>query len=162
MIVLNRIDDRLIHGQVVEGWVNFLKATCILVADDAVASNVLQRSIMELAVPQGLKVVIGSVDEICRQLMTSAFDAERVILLFSSPTAVLHALKAGLECSMLNIGGMHYEPGKQKLLNILAVDEADLNALKEIAARGIQVDIQTVPTQKPLHFETVSHCLSRR
>ena len=48
MIIFTRIDDRLIHGQVVEGWVNFLKATAILVADDRVASNALQRSIMEI------------------------------------------------------------------------------------------------------------------
>ncbi len=155
MIVLHRIDDRLIHGQVVEGWVNFLKATCILVADDTVASNALQRSIMELAVPQGLKVGIGGVEDICRQLLSSAFDRERVILLFSNPTAVLRALKAGLECPMLNIGGMRYEPGKRKLLNVLAVNETDLNALKEIAARGVPVDIQSVPTQKPLHLQAV-------
>lgn len=155
MIVLCRIDDRLIHGQVVEGWVIFLKATCILVADDAVASNALQRSIMELSVPQGLKVTIGRVDDICKQLKTTEFDAERVILLFSSPAAVLHALKAGLKCTMLNIGGMHYVPGKRKLLNVLAVDDADLDALKEIASRGIHVDVQTVPTQRPLPLDRV-------
>jgi PTS system mannose-specific IIB component len=155
MIVLSRIDDRLIHGQVVEGWVNFLKATWILVADDAVASNDFQRSIMRLSVPQGLKVTIGRVEDICKQLMTSDFDAERVILLFSNPASVVHALKAGLKCSMLNIGGMHYVPGKRKLLNVLAVDDADLDALREIAASGIHVDIQTVPTQKPLSLDRV-------
>jgi mannose/fructose/N-acetylgalactosamine-specific phosphotransferase system component IIB len=155
MLVLSRIDDRLIHGQVVEGWVNFLKATWILVADDVVASNALQRSIMELSVPQGLKVTIGRVDDICKRLMSTEFDAERVILLFSNPTAVLHALKAGLKCTMLNIGGMHYVPGKRKLLNVLAVDDADFDALKEIASRGIHVDVQTVPTQRPLPLEHV-------
>lgn len=155
MIVLSRIDDRLIHGQVVEGWVNYLKATWILVADDAVASNDLQRSIIEMSVPQGLHVTIGRVEDICKQLMTAAFDAERVILLFSNPGAVLHALKAGLKCTMLNIGGMHYIPGKRRLLNVLAVDDADLNALKEIAASGIHVDIQAVPTQKPIPLEHV-------
>jgi mannose/fructose/N-acetylgalactosamine-specific phosphotransferase system component IIB len=155
MIVLSRIDDRLIHGQVVEGWVNYLKATWILVADDAVASNALQRSIMELSVPQGLKVTIGRVDDICKQLMTSEFDKERVILLFASPAAVLHALKSGLKCTMLNIGGMHYIPGKRKLLNVLAVDDTDLDALKEITSSGIHVDIQTVPTQRPTPLDHV-------
>jgi mannose/fructose/N-acetylgalactosamine-specific phosphotransferase system component IIB len=64
---MSRIDDRLIHGQVVEGWVNFLKATGIFVADDRVASNAFQRSIMELSVPQGLKVAIGRVEDTCRR-----------------------------------------------------------------------------------------------
>jgi PTS system mannose-specific IIB component len=155
MIVFVRIDDRLIHGQVVEGWVNFLKATCIMVADDHVATNALQKSIMEISVPQGLKVAIGSVEDICAQLHTSAFDAERVILLFSNPSDVLRALKSGLDCRALNIGGMHYVQGKRKLLDVLAVDDIDLDALKEIAARGIRVDIQTVPTQRPLLLDKV-------
>lgn len=155
MVVLARIDDRLIHGQVVEGWLNHLKATCILVADDTVASNSMQRSIMELSVPQGITVEIGRVEDICEKTRTPAFSAERVILLFSNPTDVLRGLKAGLECPALNIGGMHYVPGKRKLLDVLAVDAVDLSALKEIAARGVQVSIQTVPTQRPLPLDTV-------
>jgi PTS system mannose-specific IIB component len=155
MIVFTRIDDRLIHGQVVEGWVNFLKATCIMVADDHVAANALQKSIMEISVPQGLKVAIGSVKDVCTQLRTAAFDTERVILLFSNPSDVLRALKSGLDCRALNIGGMHYVQGKRKLLDVLAVDDIDLDALKEIAARGIRVDIQTVPTQRPLLLDKV-------
>ena len=155
MIVLSRIDDRLIHGQVVEGWVNFLKATYILVADDAVASNALQRSIMELSVPQGLKVLIGSVEDVCGRLRTQVLDAERIILLFSSPADVLRALKAGLECKILNIGGMHYVPGKRKLIDVLAVNDVDLDALKELSARGVKIDVQAVPTQRPRPIEKI-------
>jgi mannose/fructose/N-acetylgalactosamine-specific phosphotransferase system component IIB len=155
MIVFTRIDDRLIHGQVVEGWVNFLKATCIVVADDAIASNPLQRSIMELSVPQGLKVSIGSVQDICEQLRTGTLDAERVLLLFSKPSDVLRALKTGLGCRSINIGGMHYVPGKRKLMDVLAVDDLDLEALREIAAMGIKVDVQSVPTQRPLPLDKV-------
>jgi len=150
MIVFIRIDDRLIHGQVVEGWVNYLKASCLLVADDAVASNTLQRSIMELAVPQGLKVIIGPVEEICERLRTPALDTERVILLFSNPVDVLRAIKAGMDCPSLNVGGMHFTPGKRKLMEVLAVNEGDLEALREISGKGVKIDIQTVPTQRPI------------
>lgn len=153
MIVIIRIDDRLIHGQVVEGWVNHLKATCIVVADDALASNAPQRSIMELSVPQGLKVSIGGIEDMCRRLRDKPFDAERVILLFSKPADVLRALKSGLDCPALNIGGMRYVPGKRKLIDVLAVDDADLEALREIAAQGVKVEVQTVPTQKPMPLE---------
>jgi mannose/fructose/N-acetylgalactosamine-specific phosphotransferase system component IIB len=153
MVVFTRIDDRLIHGQVVEGWVNFLKATSILVADDRVASNALQRSIMEISVPQGLTVYIGTVEDICSRLRSSPPGNERAILLFSTPADVVRALKLGLQCSALNIGGMHYMPGKRKLIDVLAVDEADLEALRTIAAQGVKVEIQTVPTQKPLTLD---------
>ncbi len=154
MVVFIRIDDRLIHGQVVEGWVNFLKATAILVADDGVASNTLQRSIMEVSVPQGLKVCIGSVQEICAKVMSGAGSGkERAILLFSNPSAVVRALKLGLRCDELNIGGMHYIPGKRTLMDVLAVDDRDLDALREIAAKGVKVKVQTVPSQKALPLE---------
>jgi mannose/fructose/N-acetylgalactosamine-specific phosphotransferase system component IIB len=155
MIVLSRIDDRLIHGQVVEGWVNFLKATCIFVADDRVASNPFQRSVMELSVPQGLKAVIGRVEDICTMVRTAALSAERIILLFSNPADVLRAINSGLSCRVINIGGMHYAPGKRKLMDVLAVDDADLAALKELAAKSIKIDIQTVPNQRPVSLEKI-------
>ena len=155
MIVLSRIDDRLIHGQVVEGWVNFLKATCILVADDRVASNPFQRTIMELSVPQGLRAVIGRVEDICDLVRTAALNADRIILLFSNPADVLRAINSGLDCRVLNIGGMHYVPGKRKLMDVLAVDDADLAALKELAAKGIKIDVQTVPNQRPVPIEKI-------
>jgi len=155
VLVFVRIDDRLIHGQVVEGWVNYLKATGILVADDKVAANALQRSIMEISVPHGLTVFIGTVAEICERVRSAALSAERMILLFSNPFDALRALKAGLPCPSLNIGGMHYVPGKRKLLDVLAVDEGDLKALQEIVAMGVKVDVQTVPTERPLPLEKV-------
>ena len=155
MAVFARIDDRLIHGQVVEGWVNFLKATCILVADDKVASNPLQRSIMEIAVPQGLRVQIGTVEEISRALRSPDLVKERVILLFSNPSDALRSLVAGVPCEELNVGGMHYLPGKRKLLEVLALDDTDLEALREIMKRGVRVDVQTVPTDRPQPLQKV-------
>ncbi len=155
MVVLTRIDDRLIHGQVVEGWVNFLKATCIVVADDRVASNPLQRSIMEISVPRGLRVSIGGVDEMCELILSGSFDAERVILLFSRPADVAHALKAGFRSKAVNIGGMHYVAGKRKLMDVLAVDDADVRAFREISSLGVSIDVQTVPTRKPQPLEKV-------
>ena len=155
MVILVRIDDRLIHGQVVEGWVNFLKATCILVADDRVAANPLQRTIMEISVPEGLKVVIGRVEDICARIRSSSLDAERAILLFSNPTDVLRSLQAGLSCPSINLGGLHFVPGKRKIMDVLAVDDADLESLQAILKRGVRIDIQTVPTEKPHSLERV-------
>ncbi len=159
MVLFVRIDDRLIHGQVVEGWVNYLKATRILVADDRVAANALQRSIMEISVPHGLTVSIGGVKDICSQISRMP-DNERAILLFSNPSDVVLALKAGLSCTTINIGGMHYVPGKRKLREVLAVDDRDVTSLRDIMGRGITVDIQTVPTEKPVLLTKVFEACS--
>ena len=159
MALFVRIDDRLIHGQVVEGWVQYLKATRILVADDRVAANALQRSIMELAVPQGLTVTIGGIEDICGQVR-AAGENERAILLFSNPTDVLRALKSGLLCQSINLGGMRYIPGKRKLREVLSVDDADIASLRAILARGITVCIQSVPNEKPLQLTKVFEACS--
>jgi mannose/fructose/N-acetylgalactosamine-specific phosphotransferase system component IIB len=139
----------------VEGWVNFLKATCILVADDKVAANPLQRSIMEISVPEGLKVVIGKVEDICGKLLSSSFERERAILLFSNPADVLRSLKSGLRWPTVNVGGMHVMPGKRRIMDVLAVDDEDLDALREIARRGVKIEVQTVPTEKPQQLEKI-------
>jgi len=154
MLPFVRIDDRLIHGQVVEGWVNYLKATRIMVADDRVAANELQRSIMELSIPHGLTVSIGGIADICSQIRGLP-EKERVILLFSNPGDVVQALKAGLTCKTINLGGMHYIAGKRKIRDVLAVDDADVTALRDIIGRGITIDIQTVPTEKPVQLTRV-------
>lgn len=153
MVVLARIDDRLIHGQVVEGWVNYLKATWVLVADDAVAANPVQRSIMEISVPEGLRVFIGTVAEVCGKLRTPELAKGRAILLFSRPRDVVRFLEHGEACERLNIGGMRFVPGKRKVLDVLAVDDVDLEALREVLRRGIRVEVQTVPTEKPKPLE---------
>jgi mannose/fructose/N-acetylgalactosamine-specific phosphotransferase system component IIB len=162
VILLTRIDDRLIHGQVVEGWVNYLKATCILVADDTVAVNPVQRSILEISAPEGLTVIIGSVDDICRKLSTASLVKERAILLFSNPRDVLAALGAGLACTSVNLGGMHFVPGKRKILDVLAVDDADEDAFRKIMQRGVKIEVQTVPTEKPQPLEKVLQRLERQ
>jgi mannose/fructose/N-acetylgalactosamine-specific phosphotransferase system component IIB len=140
---------------VVEGWVNYLKATCIIVADDRVAANPLQRSIMEISVPEGLKVVIGNVEDICAKIRSAALDGERSILLFSNPADALRALRAGLSCPAVNIGGMRVLPGKRRLMDVLAVSDDDLDALQGILGQGVRVDIQTVPTDRPRPLEAV-------
>ena len=102
-----------------------------------------------------LKVFIGKVEEICGRLRTPALEAERAILLFSNPSDVLRALKEGMDCAALNIGGMHFVPGKRKIMDVLAVNDSDLEALREISGRGVKIDIQTVPTQRPVSLEKI-------
>jgi PTS system mannose-specific IIB component len=108
---------------------------------------------MEVSVPEGLKVVIGNVEDICGKLRSSSLERERAILLFSNPGDVLRSLRAGLSCPAVNIGGMHFVPGKRRIMDVLAVDNEDLEALREILRRGVKVEVQTVPNQKAQPLE---------
>jgi PTS system mannose-specific IIB component len=110
---------------------------------------------MEISVPEGLKVVIGTVAEVCERLRSHALDRERAILLFSGPRDVVRFMQSGGACAVVNIGGMRFVPGKRKVLDVLAVDDADVEAFREILRQGTRVEVQTVPTEKPQLLETV-------
>jgi D-glucosaminate-specific PTS system IIB component len=63
-IVLNRVDDRLIHGQVMTGWLGLCRANTVWIADDAVATNPMMLDIFRFAAPSGIKIEAFTVDKI--------------------------------------------------------------------------------------------------
>jgi mannose/fructose/sorbose-specific phosphotransferase system IIB component len=151
-LVLVRIDDRLIHGQVAIGWVKATSPDTIVVANDAVASDSLQRNLMELATPPHLQVAICRVDECAALCNGPQFAAKRVLVLFSSPQDVLRAVEAGLDLHQLNVGGMRFKPGKRQILKAVSIDDQDVAVFRDLAQRGIKITVQMVPTDEPVEI----------
>lgn len=149
-IVLVRIDDRLIHGQVVEGWAKFTKANCIIVANDGVANNDFQKMVMEIAVPAGMKLEINSVQEAIKEVCAGKFEKDRAIILFSNIKDILKAIEYGLKISCLNLGGLRYCSGTKQISEAVAIQDEDINDLKKIVDLGIKIEIRLVPTEKPV------------
>ena len=149
-ISLIRIDDRLIHGQVVVGWSKFIQADHIIVADDKVAGDMTQRMLYEMVVPPGMKVNIFTVREAAEFLKTNQNASERIILLFSTPQDVLSYSGFGGPVKSLNVGGMRYEPGKRQIAQSISMDDADANAFRELRLQGIEIEGRAVPTDNPL------------
>jgi len=102
MIALLRVDDRLIHGQVVLGWGTALKPDRIVLADDAVASNEWERSLYAQGWPD-VRITIVSVAEAARQLLAGIFDEERIILLVRNPRDVVALMDLGLSVAAVNV-----------------------------------------------------------
>lgn len=150
--VLVRIDDRLIHGQVVVGWAKALAPDLLIVANDVVVHDSLQKSLMEMAATSAFAVKICGVEETAAWHQQRKFDGKRVLLLFSSPADVLRAIKAGLKVEKVNVGGMRYSPGKKQIRQAIDIDHEDAVDFKQILDQGIQVSIQMVPTDEPLNI----------
>jgi mannose/fructose/N-acetylgalactosamine-specific phosphotransferase system component IIB len=146
-IVMFRIDDRLIHGQVVEGWFHTLHPDRIVVADDEAAENAFQKSLMKLAVPYGVVTEVLTIQNAVQRFQEHDFLSSRSIVLFRLPRDVLTALDLGLSIDRLNLGGLH-AAGKTKILGkgVLA-SEQDLHDLEEILQSGIHVEVRPVPTE---------------
>lgn len=147
-LMLTRVDDRLIHGQVAIGWVKATGSEHIVVANDKVAGDDLQRSLMELATPSSLRVTICRVADTARVLSSPDLDCKRTILLFATPQDVLLAVNQGVKFEQLNVGGMRYQPGKQQIMKSISLDEKDLACFRQLVEKGIKIYVQMVPTDE--------------
>lgn len=147
MIVLARIDDRLIHGQVTVGWFRFLDAEKIVVISDELAEDATQRDFLKMAVPETATFDLGSVAEIAERLKDPAYAETPTILLAASPREFCRLiLDYGVTLPEVNLGGQRYADGTHKVCDgILLTEEAwrDLKALKEA---GVFIDLRMIPS----------------
>ncbi len=150
MISLVRVDNRLIHGQVVEAWVPRLRATRMVVADDEAFQSPLVRAAMGLAVPSSVEVWIEPLTGV--QYPTLVEDASRTLLLIRDVAGVLAARERGLRLTHLNLGNIHYGPGRRKVSASVFLSKEELDQLKRLVDQGVEVEARGVPTDALVDF----------
>jgi mannose/fructose/N-acetylgalactosamine-specific phosphotransferase system component IIB len=148
-LALARIDDRLVHGQVVLVWGQSLSATRLLVADDAVAANPWERELMGTTA-EDMEVLVVAIADLPERLESERERGGATILLLRSPAAALAAVEAGAAIDELNLGGLHFAPGKEKILDYLYLDETDRLALTALQEKGVRLIAQDVPASRPI------------
>lgn len=144
-LVLTRIDNRLIHGQVLESWVPYLHADCIVVANDKVAATPLRRMMMESSVPSRMRVEIGSVKEIAALFASGSLDACSILLLFGSTADALRAYRSGLHFQQLNLGNLHAGAGRACLSCTLYLAPIDIEDLQALVQYGVDISARCIP-----------------
>jgi mannose/fructose/N-acetylgalactosamine-specific phosphotransferase system component IIB len=155
MIVLFRIDDRLIHGQVVVGWGNALRTERIVLADDEVASNEWERSLYAAAAPPEIKVSVLSLEEAARQFRGGVYDREKTILVVRHPRSVVALMNLGLEVRDVNVGGLHFREGAEKVAEGVYLDAEARGILRDLVKRGIRLDGRALPTSEPVTLNSL-------
>jgi PTS system mannose-specific IIB component len=154
-LVLARIDNRLIHGQVLESWVPYVNADCIVVANDRVAGNAFQKLLMESAVPKTIQVIIDTVENVVDIFSTRELIDRRVLLLLASSQDALDIHRRGVGCGKLNLGNMHGGQGKQRVACTLALDPADVENLRLLEAEGVRVVSQCIPSDREQDWKSL-------
>lgn len=145
-VKLARIDDRLIHGQVVLGWVPHVKPDRIVVANDRVAASDWERRFYTSCVPPDLKTSFFSTEEAAHRLTSELFLQESLLLLFESGRDVLALLEAGVTFPQVNVGGLHYRENSVELLPFVFLTEAERSSLRELVKRGVTLSAQDIPS----------------
>lgn len=152
MIVLTRIDNRLIHGQVIEAWLPYLGIKRLVVVDDAAAADPLTRAAIGLAVPQGIEVRLlpmGGADFAALQR-----DAVRTLVLVREVAHAVTARERGLPSGPLNVGNVHAGPARAAISRSVFLSEAERQQLLGLAASGMTISVQAVPTDVPVSVPT--------
>jgi len=148
-IGLYRLDDRLIHGQVVVGWGQPLSCRFIVLVDDEVRASDWEQDLYRMGVPESVEVLFASVDEAAAQLPAWESDARvGIVLVGDIDTASRLASQSALR--NLNIGGVHHRPGRIERLRYVYLSPDEAAKLRALAASGVQVSAQDVPTARPV------------
>ena len=144
-ILLTRIDNRLIHGQVGVTWTMTLGANLIVVADDETAGNDLMQQLMATtAKSSGAGVRFFTVQKTI-DVIHKASERQKIFLVCKTPQVVQQLIEGGVPIKEVNVGNMHFSQGKHQISKKVYVDEADLAALKAIQDAGVDLYIQDVP-----------------
>lgn len=150
-LVLVRIDDRLIHGQVVVGWGLLLKPERIILCSDTIASSPWEKEIYmgaETMAPYPLSISVLTIDETLLFLNDKQNAQEKTMLLVETPQDILELIKKGVKIEKVNVGGMHYKQGKRRLAPYIFVDDQDIELFKEISKMEIDLEGREVPSGK--------------
>ncbi len=154
-IVLARIDDRLIHGQVATIWSKTTNCQRIIVCDDAVAKDTVRSTLLKQVAPAGIKSHVVDIDKAVRVYNNPKYQDDRCLLLFTGPQGVLRMVEAGVPIKSVNIGGMSFKDGKHMITDAISVDDDDINAFKELHEKGIELEIRKVASDKSVDLMSV-------
>lgn len=146
-LALVRLDDRLIHGQVVVGWGQPLNVEFIILVDDEVRDSAWEQDLYRMGVPSSIDVVFASIEEARRRIPDWETDP-RVGILLAGDIDTMMALVAGGNVPRVNIGGIHHRAGRSERLRYVYLTDEEAAKLRRLAADGIVVTAQDVPTAR--------------
>lgn len=151
-IELVRIDDRFIHGLVVVGWVRAINCRQIVVANDKVALNNLQKTLMKTASPEGIEVFIVSINEAAKLIKEGKFEKDRTMLLMANPRDALRLIQEGINIKSINLGGMHFTPDRKQLFPSISMNEEEIEICRQLANYGIEIEVRTSPEMPKINL----------
>ena len=145
-IVLFRLDERLIHGQVVVAWGEYLKPDRIVIFNNQIASSPWERELYMCCVPPDFQASVYNLEEASQKLSNGVFDSEKVIALVDNPADIFQLHQKGIRIPEVNLGGMHYSQGREQILPYLYLCKEEKDIFRKLMQQGVKFFCQDVPT----------------
>lgn len=146
-IIHIRIDDRLIHGQVAAFWCNSLRANRIMVANDVVANDDMQKSVLRMVAPTGVSTSIITKEVAARNIKAGKYEAERVLLILKSPKDALDLIELGVDIKSINVGNMAHHDGTIQIKRSINVTKEDIESFNKLYEKGVELTSIMVPDE---------------
>ncbi len=154
-IEMYRIDDRLIHGQVVVGWGQPLDLQFIVLVDEEVASSDWEQELYRMGVPPEMEVYFESVASASTRLAAYQADVRPGIVLTGDIETMARLVERTGTIRAVNLGGIHHKPGRVQRLRYVFLTPAEEASLRALAKVGVAVSAQDVPAARPLPLDEV-------
>jgi mannose/fructose/N-acetylgalactosamine-specific phosphotransferase system component IIB len=154
-ITLVRVDNRLVHGQILEAWVPFLRASCIIVVDDRVASDYYCETVIRMAVPREVEVIICSLKEFADTHSFHQGSGRKTIVLFSKISDALAVYRRGYRFDKLNIGNVYNDSCRLCCTPSVLLSDVDIRDMSILHGEGVRIELRRVPREKPVDFDYV-------
>lgn len=151
-----RIDDRVIHGQVVTQWTKIRPCNGILVVADEIARDEFRSKVLKAAAPSGVKVGIYTIEEGLEKIKLANNAKNNYFLISNSPIVFAKLLELGADFGkVLNVGPMNVRPGTKTIGRSISIDDNDRDAFDYIEKNGVKCEFQIVPSEPVLSWEKV-------
>ena len=151
-IIFARVDDRLIHGQVVQAWLPELDIDEVVIPCPIDKECRMNKNLLRLSLPFEYELTVMIPNRCVSYMMDSP---KRILLLMGSLQDLKPLLEDGLQIKSLNIGGMHFKEGAHKLAENVFLDEQDKNTLRILNDLGIEIETRAVPSSKSISVKEI-------
>ena len=151
-IIAVRIDERLIHGQVANLWTTKLQASRIMVVDNDIIKNDIQKTALKLAKPAGVNLSILGTKKSSANILAGKYESQRVFLVVKKPETLVQMIEEGVKFDTINVGNMSQKDNTQHLTQSINVTDEDYDAFHKILDAGVKITAQMVPNDPVSDF----------
>ncbi len=148
--IIWRIDDRLIHGQIIVGWCSQLPIKKLIVCDDEIATTDWEKELLLMAAPPQLETECFTISQMAERLPECLPSKGILMVLVKGPQEIQRLLEAGIKLERVNVGGLHYKDGRREYLPYLFLSEEEVALFERLMERGIKFECQDLPSS-PAH-----------
>lgn len=153
-LVLVRIDDRLIHGQVVTQWMKTTHANLIYIIDDALTRNNMMMRVLRAAAPPGVTVVVKTVADAIESLPQEPAE-NNVMILVKVPEVLEALMDGGIAIDRIILGGMGLTSSRERFYKNVAASKEEVECMKRIISKGVPILYQIVPSDGAVNIEKI-------